>query len=65
MLRFALRRILQIIPTVIVVALLIFVIFSVVPGSFAASLFSDGRTNADPQLIARITAQFGLDKPLH
>ncbi|MEO3388208.1 ABC transporter permease [Mesorhizobium sp. CAU 1741] len=65
MLRFALRRIFQIIPTVIVVALLIFIIFSVVPGSFAASLFSDGRTNADPQLIARLTAEFGLDKPLY
>lgn len=65
MLRFTLRRIFQIIPTVVVVSLLIFVIFSVVPGSFAASLFSDGRTNADPQLIARINEQFGLDKPLH
>jgi peptide/nickel transport system permease protein len=65
MLRFTLRRIFQIIPTVVVVALLIFVIFSVVPGSFAASLFSDGRTNSDPQLIARLNEQFGLDKPLH
>ena len=42
MLRFTLRRILQVIPTVIVVALLIFVIFSVVPGTFAASLVADG-----------------------
>lgn len=64
MLRFALRRILQMIPTIIVVALLIFVIFSVVPGSFATSLFSDGRSNADPQLIARLNAEFGLDKPV-
>ena len=37
MLRFTIRRLLQTIPTVIAVALLIFVIFSVVPGSFAAS----------------------------
>lgn len=64
MLRFTLRRILQMIPTLFVVALLIFVIFSVVPGSFATSLFADGRTNADPQLIARMNAQFGLDKPM-
>lgn len=48
MLRFTLRRVLQIIPTVVVVALLIFVIFSVVPGTFAASLFADGRRAADP-----------------
>lgn len=65
MLRFIIRRVLQIIPTIAVVALLIFVIFSVVPGSFASSLFSDGKTAADPQFIARINEQFGLDKPLH
>ena len=64
MLRFTLRRIFQIIPTVIVVALLIFVIFSVVPGSFAASLFADGKRAADPQMIARLTAELGLDKPV-
>src|SRR5690606_8920768 len=64
MLRFTLRRILQIIPTVIVVALLIFVIFSVVPGSFAASLFADGKRAADPQMIARLNEEFGLNKPL-
>ncbi|GGE22114.1 peptide/nickel transport system permease protein [Gemmobacter megaterium] len=65
MFRFTVRRILQIIPTVVVVALLIFVIFSVVPGSFAASLFSDGKTNADPRLVAQLNEQFGLNKPLH
>lgn len=64
MLRFAIRRLLQIIPTVIFVALLIFVIFSVVPGSFAASLFADGRTAMDPRLIARLNAELGLDKPV-
>ncbi|MDW9480927.1 ABC transporter permease subunit [Sinorhizobium meliloti] len=64
MLRFTLRRVLQIIPTVVVVALLIFVIFSVVPGTFAASLFADGRRAADPQMIARLNEEFGLNKPL-
>lgn len=64
MLMFAIRRILQLIPTVIFVALLIFLIFSVVPGSFASSLFSDGRTASDPKLIAQLNAEFGLDKPV-
>jgi peptide/nickel transport system permease protein len=65
MLRFVVRRVLQIIPTIAVVALLIFVIFSVVPGTFASSLFSDGKRAADPQLMARLNEQFGLDKPVH
>ncbi|MDX0466380.1 ABC transporter permease subunit [Sinorhizobium medicae] len=64
MLRFTLRRTLQIIPTVVVVAMLIFVIFSVVPGTFAASLFADGKRAADPQMIARLNEEFGLNKPL-
>jgi peptide/nickel transport system permease protein len=57
--------VLQIIPTIVVVALLIFVIFSVVPGSFATSLLSDGKTAPDPQLMARLNEQLGLDKPVH
>lgn len=65
MLRFIIRRVLQIFPTLVVVALLIFVIFSVVPGSFATSLIADGKTAADPQLMARLNEQFGLDKPVH
>lgn len=65
MLRFIIRRVLQIVPTIVVVAMLIFVIFSVVPGSFATSLLADGKTAADPQLMARLNEQFGLDKPVH
>lgn len=64
MLQFTIRRILQVIPTLLVVALLIFVIFSVVPGSFAASLFSDGRTTANPEMIEQLNRELGLDLPL-
>lgn len=65
MLRFTIRRLLQMVPTVIAVTLLIFVIFSVVPGSFAASMLADGRMDADPALMERMNREFGLDKPLH
>ncbi|QYX56905.1 ABC transporter permease [Roseovarius sp. SCSIO 43702] len=65
MLRFTIRRILQMIPTILAVALLIFVIFSIIPGSFASSLMSDGRGGADPETLARIKAEFGLDKPVY
>lgn len=65
MLRFTIRRLLQMIPTIIAVALLIFVIFSVIPGSFASSLLGDGRTAADPEMMARLNEQFGLNKPLY
>lgn len=65
MLRFTIRRLLQMIPTIIAVVLLIFIIFSVVPGSFASSLFADGRAGGDPQLVERINRQFGLDRPVY
>ncbi|MDN5787852.1 ABC transporter permease [Pseudorhodobacter sp.] len=65
MLRFTIRRLFQVIPTIIAVAMLIFIIFSVIPGSFASSLMSDGKTASDPEMIARLNEQFGLDKPVY
>ncbi|MDV2968389.1 ABC transporter permease [Nitratireductor aquimarinus] len=65
MLRFVLRRILQMIPTIIAVSLLIFVIFSVVPGSIASSMIADGRGTNDPRVVEKINEEFGLDKPVH
>lgn len=65
MIRFTIRRVLQIIPTIFAVALLIFIIFSVVPGSFASSMMADGRNAGDPAYVEQLTREFGLDKPLY
>ena len=62
--RYIVRRLLQMIPTILAVAALIFVIFSVVPGNFASSMTGGGRRALSPELVAQINAQFGLDKPL-
>lgn len=64
MARFVLRRVLQMIPTMLAVAALVFVIFSVVPGSFASTMTGGGRRALSPELMAQLNAQFGLDKPL-
>ncbi|MEI2686998.1 MAG: ABC transporter permease [Cypionkella sp.] len=65
MIRFTLRRLFQMIPTIIAVALLIFIIFSVVPGSFASSLIADGRSANDPAYVEQLNREFGLDKPMY
>ena len=65
MIRFTIRRLLQMIPTIIAVALLIFIIFSVVPGSFASSLIADGRSANDPAYVEQLNREFGLDKPMY
>ena len=42
MLSFLIRRLLQTVPTVLAVVLVIFVLFSVVPGSIVSSMSDDG-----------------------
>lgn len=61
MLSFLFRRLLQTIPTVLAVVLLVFVLFSVVPGSIVSSMSDD----ADPQVELRMKKQLGLDDPLY
>ncbi len=61
MLSFLIRRILQAIPTVLAVALLVFALFSVVPGSIVSTMSDDG----DPQVEARMKKQLGLDQPVY
>lgn len=65
MLGFAIRRVLQTIPTVLAVVLLIFVLFSVIPGSIASSMSDDGRGPMDAQVMERMKKELGLDDPVH
>jgi peptide/nickel transport system permease protein len=59
-----LRRLAHMVPTVVAVVLIIFVLFSVLPGSVASGMFDDGR-GMDPQVIERMKIELGLDKPVH
>lgn len=64
MLSYVGRRLAQMVPIVLAVALLIFVLFSVIPGTFAASLGNDGRSAVDAQVAERLTKELGLDDPV-
>jgi peptide/nickel transport system permease protein len=64
MLSFLVRRVLQTIPIVLAVAFLIFVLFSVIPGTFASSLSDDGRSVMDPAVVERMTKELGLNDPV-
>lgn len=64
MLAFTLRRILQTVPTILAVVLLIFLLFSVIPGSFLSSMGDDGR-GVDPEVMRRMAIELGLDEPVH
>jgi len=62
---YVLRRLWQMLPILLAVVLLIFFIFSVVPGSFASSSAADGRNVVDAQVMERMNKEFGLSDPVH
>lgn len=61
MLRYALRRILEMIPTTVGVLLLTFALFNVVGGSPAEAVLGK---NASDESIAAFNRQYGFDRPL-
>lgn len=65
MLAFVVRRVLQMVPTILAIALLIFVLFSVIPGSFVSSMSDDGRNAIDPIVMERMQRELGLNDPIH
>src|SRR5690554_1240140 len=61
MLLFLLRRVMVMIPTLLLVSILCFTVITIQPGSFLNRYLEDPRVS--PQTVARITADMGLDRP--
>ena len=64
MFAYALRRILQFIPTILLVALIMFVLLNVLPGNAALMAAGDRDANIDAHYIEKMKQDWGLDKPL-
>jgi ABC-type dipeptide/oligopeptide/nickel transport systems, permease components len=62
---FLLRRLLQTLPILLAVALIIFILFSVIPGTFASSMSDDGRSVIDAQVMERMNKEFGFNDPVY
>src|SRR5262249_40864414 len=45
--------------------MVVFVLFSVIPGSIATSMSDDGRGAMDAELVARMRKELGLDDPVY
>jgi len=58
------RRLANVIPTLVAVVALVFVLFSVLPGSFISAMNEDGRSAMDPAVMERMRKEMGLDDPL-
>jgi peptide/nickel transport system permease protein len=62
MARFIARRVLGMIAVLFAISVIVFLIFNVIPNSDPAARIAG--KNADPALIARVSADLGLDQPL-
>ena len=58
-----LRRVGQVLPTMLILSMLIFGLQQLMPGDPA--LILAGEERGDPQVLAAIRAELGLDRPLH
>jgi ABC-type dipeptide/oligopeptide/nickel transport system permease component len=65
MLRYALRRLLQFIPTTLAITLILFLLLNVLPGNAALMASGTLDRDVDPIYIENMKKQWGLDKPLH
>jgi peptide/nickel transport system permease protein len=62
MARFVARRLLGMLAVLFAISVIVFLIFNVIPNSDPAVRIAG--KNADPALVARVSADLGLDKPL-
>ncbi|MFN8032773.1 MAG: ABC transporter permease [Mycobacterium sp.] len=62
MLRFVARRLIGMVAVLFAISVIVFLIFNVIPNSDPAARIAG--KNANPALIARVSADLGLDKPL-
>jgi ABC-type dipeptide/oligopeptide/nickel transport system permease component len=65
MLEYALRRLLQFIPTVLAISLIMFALLNVLPGNAALMAAGVQDRGLDPTFVEHMRKQWGLDKPLH
>ena len=65
MLIFALRRLLQFVPTILVISLIMFLLLNVLPGNAALMAAGSQEQGIDSKFIEQMKKQWDLDKPLH
>jgi len=63
MLRYAVRRLAGLVPTLFAVVLIVFAASRAMPGDPIGTMLSDH--SADAAMAARLRAEYGLDRPLH
>ena len=64
MYRYAVNRVLLVIPTLIGAAALVFVLMRLIPGDICVVRLGSGCGNVDPHAVAACHSELGIDRPL-
>jgi peptide/nickel transport system permease protein len=59
--QYILKRLLQVIPTIVMITMVVFAMMQSIPGDPTVALFGDAY---DAENAARLRAEYGLDKPI-
>ena len=62
MTRYILQRLIQLIPVLLIISTIVFFVFHIIPGDAAEARLGEA---ADPQTVALVRKQLGLDRPLY
>jgi peptide/nickel transport system permease protein len=65
MLAYALRRILQFVPTILAISLIMFFLLNVLPGNAALMAAGAQDRGMDAKYVEQMLKRWDLDKPLH
>jgi ABC-type dipeptide/oligopeptide/nickel transport system permease component len=65
MVRFAVRRLLQFIPTILAISLIMFVLLNVLPGNAALMAAGAQDRGLDPKYVEQMLKRWDLDKPVY
>lgn len=65
MLAYAIRRVLQFIPTILGVTLIVFLLLNVLPGNAVLTALAESDRGLDQKYVESMKQLWGLDKPLH
>lgn len=62
---YVLRRVVHLVPVLLVVSIIVFFVFRIIPGDAAILLLYSGDDRIDPDALAMMRSNLGLDKPLY
>ena len=65
MFAYAVRRLIQFIPTILGISLVLFLLLNVLPGNAALMAGGSQDRDIDPQYVERMKKEWGLDKPIY